>query len=150
MISTRKALPAEYLIIAQFQEKMAKETEGIRLDPVVVREGVRSVFAEPSKGCYYVAETDGRVAGSLLITYEWSDWRNCQILWIQSVYVLPEYRGMGLYSRLYSHIRQIVEDNPNYCGIRLYVDKRNKNALRIYRHCGMDDEHYRLFEWMKT
>ena len=148
MVLIRKALPSEYEIIASFQKKMAIETENIRLDPVIVERGVKAVFSDPSRGCYYVAEIDGKITGSLLTTYEWSDWRNSNVVWIQSVYVLPQYRGKGIFKTLYGYIKQLVEDDPGYAGIRLYVDRRNKNAIHVYRSCGMDGGHYQMFEWI--
>jgi ribosomal protein S18 acetylase RimI-like enzyme len=150
MIKIRKAHAGEYMIIARFQQEMAMETENLNLDPIIVRKGVMAVFDDPSKGCYYVAEYGGKVAGSLLTTYEWSDWRNSQILWIQSVFVLPEFRNKGIYRQLYQHIKQLVQDSSGLSGIRLYVDKSNHNASGIYQHCGMDGEHYQLFEWINV
>ena len=150
MIIIRKAHAGEYMIIARFQLEMAMETENLNLDPIIVRKGVMAVFDDLSKGCYYVAEYDGKVAGSLLTTYEWSDWRNSQILWIQSVYVLSEFRNKRIYSHLYQHIKQLVQDDPGLSGIRLYVDKSNHNASGIYQHCGMDGDHYQLFEWINA
>jgi GNAT superfamily N-acetyltransferase len=149
MIAIRQAIAGEFWQISHFQEKVAMETENIKLDPATVQKGVKAVLSDPSKGCYYIAELNGRVAGSLLITYEWSDWRNSQILWIQSVYVLPEYRNKGVFRQLYAYIKEMVEEDINLCGIRLYVDKTNHKALQVYRSCGMNGEHYRLFEWMK-
>ncbi len=150
MISVRKAMPDEYKVISRFQEKMAMETESLELNPVIVQKGVKAVFSDSAKGCYYIAEINGKVSGSLLTTYEWSDWRNCQILWIQSVYVLPEYRNKGVFKHLYLHIKQMVENNPAFYGIRLYVDKTNKKALQVYRNFGMNGEHYQLFEWISS
>ena len=149
MILIRKALPADGKLISFFQEKLALETENIKLDPDVVKKGVNAVFSDSAKGCYYVAEIGGELAGSLLTTYEWSDWRNGTMLWIQSVYVLPEYRNKGVYRNLYMQIKQIVEGNPGLHGIRLYVDKTNGKAMEVYSRLGMNSEHYQLFEWIK-
>ena len=146
MISVRKALYAEWEIIAGFQKKLALETENITLDASIVSEGVMAVFSDPGRGCYYVAETGRKIIGVLLTTFEWSDWRNGQIVWVQSVYVLPEYRSGGVFSGLFRHIRKIVETSKNYRGIRLYVDKTNKLAIEVYRRLGMSDDHYLLFE----
>jgi GNAT superfamily N-acetyltransferase len=146
MIKVRKAVPDEYILISRFQENMAMETENLNLDRVTVQKGVKAVFDDPANGCYYVAEVEGKVAGSLLITYEWSDWRNCRIIWIQSLYVLPEYRNKGIFRQLYMHIKQMVEINPDFGGIRLYVARTNLKAVEIYRRFGMDGEHYQLFE----
>lgn len=147
MIYIRKAVPVENKLIAGFQVKMAKETENINLDLTLVEKGVNAVFKDQSKGCYYVAEVNGKIAGSLLITYEWSDWRNGCVLWIQSVYVLSEYRNRGVFKHLYLHIQKMVEDDSGLLGIRLYVDKGNYKAMQVYNRLGMNGEHYRLFEW---
>lgn len=128
---------------------MARETEGMELDLPTVTRGVEAVFDDPAKGQYWVAESDGRVVGSLLTTYEWSDWRNGTVIWIQSVYVLPEMRGSGVYRRLYEHLRERVAASPALMGIRLYVDRRNAAAQRVYERLGMSREHYETFEWMK-
>ena len=149
MIKIRKAKSADCDTIADFQEKMAVETENLELDPAIVGSGVNAVFSDPSKGTYYVAEIDKTITGCLLTTPEWSDWRNGWIIWIQSVYVLPRWRNKGIYNKLYNHIKQLVEEDSQLKGIRLYVDKSNEKAIQIYRHSGMDDEHYRLFEWIR-
>ncbi|TVR71659.1 MAG: GNAT family N-acetyltransferase [Marinilabiliales bacterium] len=148
MIVVRKAKEGDSRIIESFQILLARETEQLELDPADVEQGVKAVFSDPGKGCYYVAEFDGNIAGSLLITYEWSDWRNRTILWIQSVYVVQQHRNKRLFSHLYEHIKQRVEDDPGLGGIRLYVDITNKKAMQVYRHFGMDSEHYQLFEWI--
>lgn len=148
MILIRKAFPEDCIVISGFQEKIAFETENIRLDPETVKDGVKAVFDDPARGCYYVAEIDGKIVGSLLTTYEWSDWRNGYIIWIQSVYVLPANRNKGVFKQLYLYIKQIIENNPDYRGIRLYVDKTNTTAIDVYNRMGMSDEHYRLFEWI--
>jgi GNAT superfamily N-acetyltransferase len=149
MTLIREAIPADYKVIAAFQEKMAMETENIMLDPDIVEAGVRAVFANTSNGCYYVAVEQGDIIGCLLTTFEWSDWRNGRILWIQSVYILPEYRKKGHFKSLYYFIKQLVEKETELKGIRLYVDKANGQAINVYRNCGMDGEHYQLFEWIK-
>ena len=84
-----------------------------------------------------------------MITYEWSDWRNGNVYWIQSVYVLPEYRGKGVFKEMYLHIKLSVKETPGLSGIRLYVDKHNHRAQKVYNKIGMDGSHYQLFEWMK-
>jgi len=128
---------------------MARETEGMELDLPTVTRGVQAVFDDDSKGQYWVAESEGRVVGSLLTTYEWSDWRDGTMLWIQSVYVPPEMRGSGVYRGLYEHLRERVRSSPDLMGIRLYVDRRNAAAQRVYERLGMSREHYEMFEWMK-
>ena len=108
-----------------------------------------AVFDNPSHGEYFVAELDGVVAGSTLITYEWSDWRNGVVWWIQSVFVAREARRKGVYAGLYEYLQGLANASPDIRGIRLYVDLRNKPAQEVYTRLGMNGEHYRLFEWMK-
>jgi ribosomal protein S18 acetylase RimI-like enzyme len=135
--------------IVDFQLRMARETEGLELDLETVRRGVGAVFADPGKGAYWIAEAGGRIVGCLLTTFEWSDWRDGTVLWIQSVYVLPEARGRGVYRALYEHLRARVESSPDLKGLRLYVDLRNTAAQRVYERLGMSREHYALYEWLK-
>lgn len=145
----RQANTTDSASIVEFQLAMAWETEKLELHEPTVIKGVAAVFADPAKGIYYVAETDGKVVGSLLTTFEWSDWRNGTVLWIQSVYVRPEYRKRSIFSRLYKHIKELVATNNNLRGIRLYADKTNTSAHGVYEHLGMTAEHYQMFEWMK-
>ena len=146
---TREADVTDAADIAAFQQAMARETEEIELDAQTVARGVQAVFDHPSRGRYFVAEAGGAVIASLLITYEWSDWRNGNVWWIQSVYVRPEHRRRGVYARMYDHVKEIVRRDPDVRGIRLYVDRRNAAAQDVYRRCGMNGEHYLVFEWMK-
>lgn len=148
-VEIRPARPADAATIVRFQIRMASETEGIELDRPTVTRGVQAVFDDPAKGQYWVAEADGRVVGSLLTTYEWSDWRNGTVLWIQSVYVPLELRRSGVYRRLYECLRERVLASPDLRGIRLYVDRRNTAAQRVYERLGMSREHYEMFEWLK-
>lgn len=145
----REATPADAPAIIEFQLAMARETEDLALDPDVLSRGVHAVFADPSLGRYFVVQSGSRVVGSLMITYEWSDWRSGMVWWIQSVYVSPDFRRQGLYAGLYQHVRAMVEAEPSIRGIRLYVDNRNKGAQEVYARLGMEGEHYRVFEWMK-
>lgn len=135
--------------IVSFQIAMARETEGLELDRETCRKGVAAVFENPSLGRYFVAEKDGNVIASLLITYEWSDWRAGMVWWIQSVYVVSELRKQGVYRGLYDHVQQIVQRDESVRGIRLYVDRRNTRAQQVYENLGMNGEHYLVFEWMK-
>jgi len=148
-MKARKAKTEELNSIIEFQIAMARETENIDLDHPVVEKGVSAVFNDPKKGSYYVVIDNNKVIGSLLTTYEWSDWRNGTILWIQSVYVIPEFRRKGVYSKLYSHIKSLVYKDPNLNGIRLYADKSNIKAQKAYKKLGMDADHYITFEWIK-
>jgi GNAT superfamily N-acetyltransferase len=135
--------------IVDFQIAMARETEDVALDRDVCTRGAQAVFDDPSHGRYFVAEEDGRVVASLLITDEWSDWRNGVVWWIQSVYVRPENRRQRIYAGLYEHVKRIVDSDAHVRGIRLYVDRRNVAAQHVYTRLGMNGEHYQVFEWMK-
>jgi GNAT superfamily N-acetyltransferase len=145
----RQANETDSASIVEFQLAMAWETEQLQLHEPTVIKGVAAVFADQGKGIYYVAELNGTVVGSLLTTFEWSDWRNGTVLWIQSVYVRPEYRKRSIFSHLYKHIQSLVVTNPDLRGIRLYADKTNIPAHGVYEHLGMTAEHYQMFEWMK-
>jgi GNAT superfamily N-acetyltransferase len=148
MITVRKAIPSDASSIIDFQQKMAWETEELKLDPETVRMGVNAVFEDHSRGQYYVAEEDENLIASLLITYEWSDWRNCNVWWLQSVYVLPEYRRQGIFRQMYNHIRLLAEKN-DIGGLRLYVETKNSAAKKTYESLGMSSEHYSFYEWMR-
>jgi len=145
----RKAKSTDIDQIVEFQMKMAHETEQIELQQTTVVKGVTAVVSEPTKGQYYLAEKDGKVIGSLLTTFEWSDWRNGTVLWIQSVYVLPEYRRQGVYRNMYLLIKEKVLSDNSLNGIRLYADKKNVAAHKTYQKLGMSPDHYITFEWLK-
>ena len=149
MILIRKAKPSDNKQIVSFQIQMALETENLELEKRVVETGVDAVFQDKTKGTYYVAEIDGKVVGSLLTTYEWSDWRNGRVLWIQSVFVEANQRGKGVYRKLYEHIKErVLNDNTDFRGIRLYVDRTNTAAQIVYAKLGMENHHYEMYEWM--
>lgn len=149
-IKIRPGLLFDIGIIAEFQVKMAWETESMKLDPQVVNLGVTAVMDDPSKGKYWLAEFSGVVVGCLLTIPEWSDWRNGSVLWIHSVYIHPDYRRKGAYKALYTHLKEIVNEAKDLRGLRLYVDKTNLQAQRVYESLGMSGEHYHLYEWMKN
>ncbi len=132
--------------IAEFNLRMARETEARELDLSVLRSGVAAVLADRTKGRYYVAEAGGEIVGQLLITYEWSDWRNGMFWWIQSVYVPEAWRGKKVFGSLYAHVRRLAQVDNGVCGIRLYVEHENVRAQRTYEHLGMTETAYRLFE----
>jgi ribosomal protein S18 acetylase RimI-like enzyme len=150
MITIRNANNGDQKTVANFQLDMALETENMKLDKPTVMKGVEAVLMDKSKGQYFVAEIDGKAVGSLLTTYEWSDWRNGTTLWIQSVFVDKNQRGKGLYRALYRHVKQMVEADPGYTGIRLYVYKENLRAKTVYSNLGMKGDGYEIFEWMKA
>ena len=148
MITIRKATPDDAGSIIRFQQAMARETEGLELQRDIVAKGVMAVFQDPGKGQYYVAEDNDSVVASLMITYEWSDWRNANVWWFQSVYVIPEYRRKGIFRMMYEYIKKAgVADG--IAGLRLYVDAENVRAQSTYEAMGMDGVHYKTYEWMR-
>lgn len=148
MIQIRKAVPSDAPSIVGFQLRMAWETENMKLVPEIVTQGVDAVFNDQSRGQYYVAVADSNVIASLLITYEWSDWRNCNVWWFQSVYVVPEFRRKGVFRKMYDHIRDLAV-KQGIAGLRLYVETKNSKAQKTYEALGMSSEHYAFYEWMR-
>jgi GNAT superfamily N-acetyltransferase len=148
MITIRKARQEDAAEIIDFQQKMAWETEKMALVPRTVTAGVNEIFKDPSRGQYWVAESNGNVIASLLITYEWSDWRNSNVWWFQSVYVLPAHRRTGIFRSMYSHIKDAAE-KEGVAGLRLYVECNNSGAQKTYESLGMTSGHYLMYEWMK-
>jgi ribosomal protein S18 acetylase RimI-like enzyme len=143
----RDATAADQEFLARGNEAMALETEHKVLDPQLIRRGVGGALAYPAHGRYFVAEdAAGRPVGQLMVTYEWSDWRNGQFWWIQSVYVLPAARRSGVFRALYDHVDALARSSPGVCGLRLYVELDNAAAQRTYQRCGMVDAGYRVFE----
>ena len=145
----RRCEPRDADTIARFNAQMAFETEGKQLIPEVIAAGVRRLIDSPSLGFYIVAEHEGSAIACLMITNEWSDWRNGTVWWIHSLYFKPEVRGLKLFSGMYDYIRRLAETDPRVRGLRLYVDQSNSNAQAVYSKLGMNGEHYRVFEWMK-
>jgi ribosomal protein S18 acetylase RimI-like enzyme len=146
----RQATINDTAAIADFNIKMAKETEDLALIPDVINAGVRNMIENPAMGFYLVAEDDHVIQASLMVTTEWSDWRNGLFWWIQSVYVQPQYRRMGLYSKLYEKVKNLAQDNNNVCGFRLYVEHENVTAQKTYRSLGMEKTDYQMFEEAKS
>jgi ribosomal protein S18 acetylase RimI-like enzyme len=132
--------------LVAFNQAMALETEGKQLNPLKIGPGVEAVFTDETKGFYVVAEEDGAIAGGLMVTFEWSDWRNGWFWWIQSVYILPESRGKSIYSRLYEFVKEKARERGNVCGFRLYVEKENTHAQRVYEKLGMESTYYLMYE----
>ncbi|MFP4016285.1 MAG: GNAT family N-acetyltransferase [Halanaerobiales bacterium] len=145
----RKADERDIEVIAEYNCMMALETENLKLNKKTVISGVKHAVNDPEKASYYLYEVDGEVVGQLMITKEWSDWRDGYFLWIQSVYVLEEYRRQGIFKALYNHIEDIVNENSDLCGIRLYVERNNKRARQTYAIMGMEETHYLLYEMEK-
>ena len=147
-VNTRRASEADIETIADFQCRLAHESEGLTLDPAVVHQGVRAVVTDANKGLYWVAEVDGELAACLMVLYEWSDWRNGTVWWIHSLYVAQPFRRRGVYKAMYAHLKAIVEADESLRGLRLYVEKDNRTAMAAYEALGMDGEHYKMYEWM--
>ena len=145
-MTIREARPDSVDVLVRFNAAMAEETEGKSLDIERLTRGVKAIFEAPEKGFYIVAEVEGCVVGSLLITYEWSDWRNATFWWIQSVYVKPDWRRQGIYRAMHDWVHAAARSRPDICGIRLYVDLDNETAQNTYASLGMVRAHYDLFE----
>ena len=148
-INLRLAQLSDAEDIAAFNEVMAKETEGKILLPDIVLAGVNTLLINPSQGFYVVAEIDSQVVGCLMITKEWSDWRNGVFWWIQSVFVKQEYRRRGIYRRMYQFIKQLANKKDDVCGFRLYVEQNNTIAKETYKELGMTQLPYLMFEASK-
>jgi ribosomal protein S18 acetylase RimI-like enzyme len=144
--SVREATAGDLETLVAFNAAMARETEHRDLDLEVLRAGVRNLLVDPSRGVYLVLEEAGRVLAALMLTREWSDWRNGEFWWIQSVYVRPEARRRGCYRRLYEVVRARAADAPGVCGLRLYVERDNAVAQRTYAALGMSETAYLLYE----
>jgi GNAT superfamily N-acetyltransferase len=132
--------------LVEFNQAMALETEGKQLDAQILRSGVEAVLHDKEKGFYAVAESEGKILGGLMVTFEWSDWRGRWFWWIQSVYILPESRGKKIYRRLYDFVKQKADEKGDVCGFRLYVERENTNAQKVYEKCGMQASHYLMYE----
>ena len=145
-IRIRPAHPADLPAIAASNLAMAHETEARRLDPQTVHAGVRRVLADPSRGVYYLAEREGKLVGQLLITREWSDWRDGWFWWIQSVYVHPDARRQGVFHALHRHIAAEARRQPDVRGLRLYVENQNTTAQAVYQQLAMKRTTYQLYE----
>jgi len=145
-IGVRPAAAHDVNFIVRSNRAMAAETEDIGLDDATLKNGVEYLLAHPREGRYLVAEVDGRPAGTLMITFEWSDWRNGRFWWIQSVYVDAAFRRQGVYRAMHDAVRDLARGDAQVCGIRLYVEKDNTIARQTYEHLGMLETHYRLYE----
>lgn len=142
----RAATRSDIDALIAFNAAMAWETERKKLDEATLRRGIEGVFDDPRRGFYLVCERDGRVAGGLLVTYEWSDWRNGDWWWIQSVYVLADYRRSGVFRSLYDAVERRARAAPGVVGLRLYVEWENDRAQQTYIALGMTQSHYHFFE----
>ena len=145
-ISVDRAEAADVDFIVDSNRNMAAETEDAGLDPNVLRAGIEYLMAHPDEGMYLVARQNGERVGTLMITFEWSDWRNGRFWWIQSVYVPSRYRRRGVYRAMHEAVRQLAAGDPQICGLRLYVERDNRAAQQTYLDMGMAETHYRLYE----
>lgn len=145
-INVRDAVLDDAAVIADFNLRLAWESEGKRLDPATVERGVGLALTKPEMCRYFVAEIEGRVVGQTMITFEWSDWRAGVFWWIQSVYVSAEHRRAGVFRALFEHIRQLAQTGSDTCGLRLYVEEHNTAALATYQRLGMSPSGHLLFE----
>ncbi len=144
----RPATADDLEVLARFNEAMAEETEDKTLDPETARAGVRTMLKEREQGFYLVAVRQRTIVGMLMITTEWSDWRNATIWWIQSVYVRPGERRTGVYTALHRDVRQRAREATDVCGLRLYVERDNAAAQAAYEELGMTEPPYRMYEEM--
>jgi ribosomal protein S18 acetylase RimI-like enzyme len=149
-LNIRIARPEDALTIESFSAAMALETEGRRLDLDRLHRGTIALIENPAQGFYIVAEQEQgdnrQLLGQLMVTYEWSDWRNGVFWWIQSVYVAPEWRRQGVYRRMHENVVAIAKASPNVCGVRLYVERSNSAAQAVYRKVGLTPSAYAMFE----
>ncbi|GIU47330.1 GNAT family N-acetyltransferase [Shewanella algidipiscicola] len=132
--------------LVQFNQAMAYETEGLTLDEQVLSMGVNTLLETPEKGFYLVAEAEGEILGSLMVTFEWSDWRAKDYYWIQSVYIRPQNRRQGIYAKLYQAVKDIAEQNGGAASFRLYVEQENTQAQLTYQALGMQQSYYLMYE----
>ena len=147
-IDIRAARTTDAPQIADFNRQLAAESEGLNLEEARINAGVDALLRDASKGRYWLAEADGKAVGQIMVTYEWSDWRNATIWWIQSVYVHPDYRRRGVFSTLYRTVEQAARDSGDACGLRLYVEENNTRAQATYRALGMHGGTYLVMESM--
>jgi GNAT superfamily N-acetyltransferase len=145
-LTLREARPLDLDFIVRGNTEMALETEGVELDPALVGAGTLAVLQDRTLGRYFIAESAGRPLGQMMLTFEWSDWRNGVFWWIQSVFVDPDYRGKGVFSGLYRYVSELAAASPEVCGLRLYVDRGNARARSIYASVGMHSTNYDVME----
>lgn len=135
-------------ILADLQCRLAWETEEYQLDKNTVQQGLQALLEDKRKGVYYKVADAEKIIGCVFTTFEWSEWRNTYVLWIQSLYIIPAYRGKGLFRAMYNFFQKKVKTSKELGGIRLYVDKSNQKAIQVYESVGMSKEHYEMYEWL--
>lgn len=150
MSKVRLAREEDLADIVDFQIRMALETENMQLVRPTVEAGVAAVLENPLLGQYLVVvQGEAEVVACLLTTYEWSEWRNGLIYWIQSVYVIPEFRKQGIFAKLYRYVQTMAMTDPRVRGVRLYVEHENHPAQKAYERVGMKNGNYKVYEWFK-
>lgn len=145
-MEVRRATIDDAAQIAEFNELLAEETEQRTLNEKTLLQGVKAILNDPAKGIYFLAEESETIVGQLMITYEWSDWRNGNFWWIQSVYVRKEFRDLGVFRTLYKHVEELASTRKDVCGLRLYVERENQAAHKAYEKMGMRQSDYEMFE----
>ena len=145
-IAVRRATQSDLDILIDFQIAMAAESEDKGLDENTLRHGIERALSSDDLALYFVAEIANEPVGTLMLTWEWSDWRNGRFWWIQSVYVTSSWRRLGVYTAMHQHVLTLASADPTAVGIRLYVEKDNESAQATYRQLSMVETDYRLFE----
>jgi ribosomal protein S18 acetylase RimI-like enzyme len=148
-IQIRKAFESDISVLIDFQQRLAFETEGVKLDPLILEKGMKAMFLGDGRGYYSVAEAGTEIVGCYMITYEWSDWRNGWAYWLQSVYVKESFRNKGIFKKMFNDLLAEIQNTPDVIGLRLYVDKSNVRAQQVYQSMGMNGDHYTVYEFMK-
>lgn len=146
----RKATKEDVEVIVEYNYNLAYETENKKLNREILYRGITNLIEDETKGIYYVCVIEGKIVGQIMHTYEWSDWRNGTFIWVQSVYVSKDYRGRGVFKALYNYVKDICDNEKNdFVGIRLYVEKENHRAKKIYKELGMEECNYYMYEYEK-
>ena len=145
-MTIRPAIAEDAPVVAEFNRLLAQETEGRELDAGTVDAGVRALLEDPAKGRYFVAVAAGEIVGQIMHTHEWSDWRNGDIWWIQSVYVRADRRGQGVFTGLFRHLEALARQDPGVRALRLYVERNNASAQAVYRKLGLHGAEYEVME----
>ena len=145
-VTIRSARADDLTQIVDFNLRLAEESEGKKLDEAVLSKGVQRALASPEMCRYFMAEVSGEVAGQTMITFELTDWRDGVLWWLQSVYVRPEFRKLGVFKALFRHIATLAKETPDVRGLRLYVEQGNSRAQRVYEQMGMQPGGYLVYE----
>ena len=149
-ITIRLATPVDEDTVVDFNCRLAEESESKKLDRPTVQLGVRAILANPQHGRYFLANIGNQIVGQMMHTFEWSDWRNGEIWWLQSVYVHPNFRRQGVFRSLFQHLQSEAAASPNVVGLRLYVEEHNTSAQATYEQLGLKLAGYVVMESLKT